>query len=114
MDYTTRRAIKAGVRVFAAIALAVVVLSGIAATSRQASAQQVPAPRAEVMQILGAQYEETPVAMGLAESGAVIEVFATTDGAHWTIVVTTPDGLSRVVAAGENWTDVSRVAGLGV
>jgi hypothetical protein len=114
MDHTTRQAIKAGVHVFAAVALAVVVLAGIVTMSCPATAQQVAAPRAEVMQILGAQYEEAPVAMGLAESGAVIEVFATTDGTHWTIVVTTPDGLSRVVAIGESWTNVTHVAGLPI
>jgi hypothetical protein len=76
-----------------------------------ATAQSANAPRAEVMKMLDERYAETPSALGLASNGGVIEVFAAKDGRTWTIVLTTPDGLSRIVATGEAWTSVTRVVG---
>ena len=46
---------------------------------------------------------EAPVAVGVTSAGGLVEVFATDDGATWTIVVTTPQGRSCMVAAGEGW-----------
>ncbi len=62
--------------------------------------------RAEIADRLAGQYAESPVAMGLASNGGVIELFTSADGATWTLVLTMPDGLSRMVAAGEGWTTV--------
>ena len=76
-----------------------------------ATAQSANAPRAEVVKLLGERYAETPSALGLASNGGVIEVFAAKDGSTWTIVLTTPDGLSRIVATGEAWTAITRVLG---
>ena len=33
----------------------------------------------------------------------LVEVFASNNGTSWTIVVTRPDGLSCIVAVGEDW-----------
>ena len=41
--------------------------------------------------------------MGLASNGGVVELFTASDGATWTLVLTMPNGLSRLVAAGESW-----------
>ena len=41
--------------------------------------------------------------MGLESNGRLFEVFATDDGSTWTMVITTPDGASCVVAAGLEW-----------
>lgn len=71
-----------------------------------ASAQTTWIERAEIVDKLAGQYAEAPVAMGLASSGGVIELFTSADGATWTLVLTMPDGLSRMVAAGEGWTTV--------
>ncbi len=84
----------------AATALAVALVVGFRAT---ASAQSVCTTRAEVTKQLDSRYSEAPVAIGLAESGGVIEVFATTDGSTWTIIITMPDGTSCMMAAGEAW-----------
>ena len=43
--------------------------------------------------------------MGLTESGAVLEVLASTVGS-WTILITRPDGVSCVVTSGEAWDTV--------
>ena len=55
-------------------------------------------------------YSETPVSMGLASNGAMIEVF-TSDKATFTILMTYPSGLSCMIAAGENWEAVPESQG---
>ena len=55
------------------------------------------------MDLLDGRYSEQRVATGLENSGHLFEVFTSTDGATWTMVVTTPDGASCVVAAGLEW-----------
>ena len=62
--------------------------------------------RAEVVEKLGAKYGEQPTAMGLASNGGIIELFTSPLGATWTLVLTMPNGSSRLVAAGEGWVDV--------
>ncbi len=58
--------------------------------------------RSAVVTSLEKTYSETPVSMGLASNGAVIEILASPTGT-FTIILTRPDGLSCVMAAGENW-----------
>ena len=51
---------------------------------------------------LSSQHREKPIAMGLAVNGSVLEVLASKDGT-WTILITSPNGTSCVVAAGDSW-----------
>jgi hypothetical protein len=48
--------------------------------------------------------------MALTSAGTLLEVLTADDGATWTIIVSRPDGLSCVVAAGQNWQDKSNQA----
>lgn len=59
--------------------------------------------RHRVMAQLEHKYFEKPVALGLANNGSVIEVLTTKDGRTWTIVITLPNGMTCLVAAGEDW-----------
>ncbi len=43
---------------------------------------------------------EVPVALRMQESGGVVELLTSKSGGSWTIVLTTPDGTSCQVAAG--------------
>ncbi len=97
---------------FTRIVVAMALLSGLALVSLPAEAQSTAAPRAEIVKQLGDAYAEEPVAIGLTGNGSVIELFTTGDGSTWTIVITSPDGLSRVVAAGESWMTTRALAGL--
>jgi hypothetical protein len=73
--------------------------------------QQVPCvPRDDILARLAAKYDEAPVAAGVASGGGLVEVLTTGDGATWTIIVTTPRGLSCMVAAGEGWRNVKWAA----
>jgi hypothetical protein len=54
-------------------------------------------------ELLAREYTETPVAAGLAQTGKLLQVFAAKDGSSWTVVLTRPDGMSCIVAAGRHW-----------
>ncbi len=83
-----------------ATALAVALVVGFRAT---ASAQSLCTTRAEVTKQLDSGYSEAPVAIGLSRNGVVVEVFSTSDGSTWTMIITMPDGTSCMMAAGEAW-----------
>jgi len=61
----------------------------------------------KVASVLQDKHDETPVSLGLASSGKLVQVFSTEDGATWTLVLTDPDGTSCVVAAGRYWQTVT-------
>ena len=67
-----------------------------------AQAQTMCGERDTVLSTLKKTYSETPVSMGLATNGAMIEVLASPSGS-FTIVLTQPSGLACVIAAGEGW-----------
>ena len=77
----------------------------------QAEAQSIGKPHEQVVEVLRHRYKEAPAFIGLASGGAVVEVFTASDGETWTIVVTMPDGMSRVLAAGESWEAVKLLVG---
>ena len=87
-------------RGLAAVALAVALVVGFRAT---ASAQSLCTTRAQVTKQLDSRYSEAPVAIGLSRNGGVVEVFSTSDGSTWTMIITMPDGTSCMMAAGEAW-----------
>ncbi len=91
----------------ATVAGAAVLLAGLALGAQQAQAESVVVPRADMANRLADRYGEAPVAMGLANNGAMIEVFAADDGITWTIVVTMPNRMSRIFAAGWHWMQIT-------
>ncbi len=94
-------------RVLGATLLALALLLGVRA---QASAQSVCTTHSEVTKQLESRHAESRVGIGLASTGQVLEVFTTGDGSSWTIVMTRPDGMSCVIAAGEAWEQIIKVA----
>ena len=71
-----------------------------------ATAQDTPcAERNNVIDTLGSQYKESPRAIGLVSKEAVLEVFVSDTGT-WTVVVTDPQGVSCVLAAGQSWEEI--------
>ena len=57
----------------------------------------------KLAEALDGRYSEKPIAAGLDSAGKLLEIFATVDGATWTMVMTSPEGTSCVIAAGEKW-----------
>ena len=59
--------------------------------------------RAKVIGHLAQKYKEAPVAIGVTNTGGMVEVLATRDGGTWTIILSSPNGTSCLLAAGEGW-----------
>lgn len=88
--------------------LAFILLSATLAGSwtLPATAQQLACgKRDDMVKSLYSQYREQPRAIGLAGQTAVIEVFTSKTGS-WTILLTSTDGASCIVSAGESWEDI--------
>ena len=91
------------------IAVAISLLAGPAGA--KGDGNMVPCkPRAEVLQFLATQYEESVISAGVVNTGALLEIYAAHDGLTWSVVVTTPDGkMSCLVAAGEGWRQLEAI-----
>ena len=59
------------------------------------------APRDVVIDRLADRYGESRQSIGLGANNAVVEVFASSETGTWTITVTTPQGLTCLVASGQ-------------
>ena len=90
--------------VFLAAAAATAVL-GIKAMPAAASEDAPCAQRNNIVTTLDSQYKESPRAIGLVSKEAVLEVFVSETGT-WTVVVTNPEGVSCVLAAGQSWEEI--------
>ena len=83
-----------------ATAVAVLAVPGMAVAD--------PAPcaaRTDVVAKLASKYHEQPSSMALTNDGRLLEVLKSDDGTSWSILITTPKGVSCLIAAGENWQD---------
>ena len=95
------------------VAMTIALLLGIALLSQPVMAEPADVHRSELIELLGKRYAEVPVAIGLTDKGAMVEVLTTNDGATWTIILTLPTGESGVLGAGEAWISVASAAGPG-
>lgn len=59
--------------------------------------------RDNVLDLLAKKYQEVPVGIGITNTGGLVEVLTDAKGGTWTIIVTTPQGMSCLVAAGKDW-----------
>ncbi len=85
--------------------------SGLFVSAEIATAQDQNrcAPRKQVVERLSIKYGETRQSMGLGHNNAVMEVFASSDTGTWTITVTSPHGITCLVASGQAF-DSTKVA----
>ena len=78
--------------------------SPIAAQQMPPAAMRMPCHNAtEIAKQLSSKYDEAPVAFGLQSNGNLLQVYASEEKQTWTVVSTTPNGLSCIVAAGKTW-----------
>jgi len=61
------------------------------------------APRADVVAHLDQKYSETRRSIGLAANSTVMEVFASDATGTWTITITTPQGITCLIASGQSY-----------
>ena len=59
--------------------------------------------REAVLEFLSSKYSEAPIAMGVSKDGGLVEVLTSGPGSTFTIIVTMPNGLTCMVAAGDSW-----------
>jgi len=93
--------------------LLIAVLIVIESTQWAAAETMTCTERKAAIRHLASKFSEAPVAMGLTNTGAVLEVLASDAGGSWTILITMPDGTACLIAAGEAWSKVTPVAALG-
>ena len=67
-----------------------------------AAAQLPCAARDEIVGEITQRFKEAPEATGVTPQGMLLEVFVS-EARSWTILLTTPQGLSCIAAVGENW-----------
>ena len=89
-------------RFYTELIIAVAIISALLVWGPSARAQMWCGEYKKVANSLSETFGEVPSSMGLANNGSVVQVFASADGT-WTILATTPKGLSCVMAAGEAW-----------
>lgn len=81
----------------------------------RAQAQPICATHESIESFLDKRFGEEPISLGIANTGALVEVFTSGEGKTWTIVVTRVDGRSCILAAGADWYDLRvRADGPGV
>jgi hypothetical protein len=78
---------------------------GAALTAPRSMPETPCGKRTDVVRMLHDNFGEGPIGQGLADSGAVAEVFLSAKGT-WTIVATTPNGVSCMVGTGQSWQPV--------
>lgn len=92
----------------AALASALVASTGASAQQQQ----RVPCgERTAIMSHLEDGYSEKPIAMGLDAQGRVLEVLAAPSGT-WTMLVSTPGGLTCLIASGVAWEELQLKSGV--
>ena len=60
----------------------------------------------EIVAALAVGYEESRIGIGLSNAGGMIEVYTSPRGT-WTMLLTTPDGQTCMIGAGDNWDGIA-------
>ncbi len=91
-----------------------VLILGMAAVGLpDAQAQMACGTRDSVVEKLGEKYGEVRRGGGLAGPSAIFEVWASEETGTWTILKTTPNGLTCVMAVGDDWQSDVLIPGKG-
>lgn len=86
----------------------IITLAAIAALLPASAASSEPATgppcaaRSQVINTLQSHWAEFPIGRGLSTDGRAIEIYVGPSGS-WTIIATTPAGVSCLVVMGEAW-----------
>ncbi len=59
--------------------------------------------RENLLSALAERYREVPIALGVTNSGSLVEVLQSRASGTWTIIVTSPQGISCLVFSGDGW-----------
>lgn len=78
-------------------------LAGLILAPLPTQAQPQCAKHQAVADELASKYGEKRHSMGLAANSTVMELYASLETGTWTMTVTMPDGMTCLVAAGDNF-----------
>ena len=72
-----------------------------------AQAQTPPcAPRDAMVASLGSMYAEEATGRGLSNEGHMVEIYTSSDGSTWTLIMIMPNGMACVTGTGKGWRTV--------
>lgn len=95
-------------KVFTVLIILCVVCLAMMYRAATAHALGMCGSRADFVKALSDKYQETGKAFGIAGQVNLVEVFVSKTGT-WSILVTTPQGKSCMIAAGKSWEDLPSV-----
>jgi hypothetical protein len=81
--------------------LVLAAVASVALPPAPARAQMVCGKRADIISQLSEKYGETRRSMGLAAGRGVVELYASEETGSWTILMTSPQGIACMMAAGQ-------------
>jgi hypothetical protein len=86
--------------------------AGVILAHQAAHAQQQGncAQRSQVVERLQTKYGESRKSVGLAAKNGVVETYASDESGTWTIVITLPNGMTCLVAAGNSFEPVEEAS----
>ena len=84
----------------------------VASTGWAAADTKACIDREAAIRHLQGKFSEVPAALGLTNAGEMLEVFTSDEGRSWTMLLTTPDGNTCLVATGEGRKTVATFAAL--
>ncbi len=87
------------------LAAAILLAALIALQGAPVAAQMACGPRDSVVEKLGEKYGEVRRGGGLAGPTAIFEIWASEATGTWTILKTTPNGFTCIMAVGDGWHD---------
>jgi len=83
-----------------AAAVSIFTMAGTAAAG-----QPVCSARRDIVAKLAQDFREEPASAALTNDGHLLEVLKSNNDSTWSILLTAPNGVSCLVAAGESWQD---------
>jgi len=83
----------------------------LCATHAYSQTQRKCGPRDRILGVLAERYGETRRSVGLGNGNQVLEMFASTETGSWTVIVTSPSGLTCLLASGQSYEEVAEELG---
>lgn len=90
-------------KAFNLAALTAASVAYLVATNSAAAQGRNCAPRERVVERLAEGYGESRQSIGMGANNAVVEVYASAETGSWTITVTQPNGVTCLVASGQQF-----------
>ena len=80
-----------------------IIAAALVLLSPTAAAQNLCAPRTDLVKRLWDRWQEAQVSLAMINDGRLLEIFASEAGS-WTAIISDPNGRSCVASAGQEWT----------